>query len=119
MRQLSDWCATEFGPREVAVDLAPRPFDLPWVVLDAARAIQFLRWMGESLGIDPDRIGLTGTSAGACTSMWLLLHVDLAGPHSAPFSEAVLGKLASISAEQTDLPKPALLGRVIGLPPQK
>ncbi|WP_455926621.1 thioesterase family protein [Pseudomonas capeferrum] len=49
----------------------------------------------------------------------MLLHVDLAGPHSAPFSEAVLGKLASISAEQIDLPRPALLGRVIGLPPQK
>ncbi|MBT2375735.1 thioesterase family protein [Pseudomonas fluorescens] len=49
----------------------------------------------------------------------MLLHVDLAGPHSAPFSETVLSKLTAISAEQIDLPKPALLGRVIGLPPQK
>lgn len=49
----------------------------------------------------------------------MLLHVDLAGPHSAPFSEAVAATLARISAEQADLPRPALLGRVIGLPPQK
>lgn len=44
LRQLSDWCATEFGPCEVAVDLAPRPFDLPWVVLDAARAESVWDW---------------------------------------------------------------------------
>ena len=44
LRQLSDWCAAEFGPREVAVDLAPRPFDLPWVVLDAARAESVWDW---------------------------------------------------------------------------
>ncbi|KAF1012292.1 MAG: L-carnitine dehydrogenase [Pseudomonas fluorescens] len=49
----------------------------------------------------------------------MLLHVDLAGPSSAPFSAAVAEKLASISATQAHLPRPALLGRVIGLPPQK
>ncbi|KRP42706.1 acyl-CoA thioester hydrolase [Pseudomonas libanensis] len=46
----------------------------------------------------------------------MLLHVDLAGPHATPFTAATLGKLAAISAEQAELPKPALLGRVIGLP---
>lgn len=46
----------------------------------------------------------------------MLLHVDLAGPRSAPFSEGVAQRLAAISAEQADLPRPALLGRVIGLP---
>ncbi|WDU62652.1 thioesterase family protein [Pseudomonas poae] len=49
----------------------------------------------------------------------MLLHVDLAGPHSTPFTEAMLEKLAAISAEQADLPRPALLGRVIGLPSKK
>ncbi len=44
LRQLSDWCAREFGPREVAVDLSPRPFDLPWVVLDAASAAADWDW---------------------------------------------------------------------------
>lgn len=38
LRQLSAWCAARFGPREVEPDPRPRPFDLPWMVLDAARA---------------------------------------------------------------------------------
>ena len=42
--QLSDWCAAEFGPHDVAVDLSPRPFDLPWVVLDATRAEREWDW---------------------------------------------------------------------------
>ena len=45
----------------------------------------------------------------------MLLHVDLAGPHAAPFSEASLQRLSAISQEQIDLPRPALLGRVIGI----
>ena len=44
LRQLSEWCAREFGPREVAVDLSPRPFDLPWVVLDSSRAEKVWNW---------------------------------------------------------------------------
>ena len=44
LRQLSDWCASEFGPREVAADLSPRPFDLPWVVLDPAKAAELWDW---------------------------------------------------------------------------
>jgi CDP-paratose 2-epimerase len=44
LRQLSDWCAGEFGAREVACDLTPRPFDLPWVVLDSARAEEVWDW---------------------------------------------------------------------------
>ncbi|ROM43293.1 4-hydroxybenzoyl-CoA thioesterase [Pseudomonas poae] len=49
----------------------------------------------------------------------MLLHVDLAGPHSTPFTDATLEKLIAITAEQADLPRPSLLGRVIGLPPKK
>jgi hypothetical protein len=33
--------------------------------------------------IDPHRIGATGISAGACTSLWLAFHDDLADPTSA------------------------------------
>ena len=43
----------------------------------------------------------------------------IAGPHSAPFTQATLARLAAISTEQSDLPRPALLGRVIGLPARK
>lgn len=53
---------------------------LPAPVHDAARAIQFLRHKAEEWNIDKKRIVLTGGSAGACTSMWLLCHDDLADP---------------------------------------
>jgi acetyl esterase/lipase len=55
---------------------------LPAPVHDAARAIQFLRSKSLEWKIDERRIALTGPSAGACTSMWLLLHDDLADPDS-------------------------------------
>ncbi|HTI50132.1 MAG TPA: alpha/beta hydrolase fold domain-containing protein, partial [Planctomycetaceae bacterium] len=51
---------------------------LPAPVHDAARAIQFLRTKAAEWNINTQRIALTGGSAGACTSMWLLLHDDLA-----------------------------------------
>ena len=53
---------------------------LPAPVHDAARAIQFLRTKAADWKIDPQHIALTGGSAGACSSMWLLLHDDLADP---------------------------------------
>lgn len=53
---------------------------LPAPVHDAARAIQFIRSKASDWNIDKNRIALTGGSAGACTSMWLLLHDDLADP---------------------------------------
>lgn len=55
---------------------------LPAPVHDAARAIQFLRTKAKEWNVDTDHIALTGGSAGACTSMWLLLHDDLADPKS-------------------------------------
>ncbi|MFW5743562.1 MAG: alpha/beta hydrolase fold domain-containing protein, partial [Spirochaetota bacterium] len=49
---------------------------------DAARAIQFLRHHADLFGIDPERIGAVGGSAGGCSSLWLALHADLADPDS-------------------------------------
>lgn len=44
LRQLSDWCATRFGGHSVGMDSTPRPFDLPWVVLDSTRAGKIWGW---------------------------------------------------------------------------
>ena len=44
LAQLSDWCAERFGRHEVARDSTPRPFDLPWMVLDSARAKKAWDW---------------------------------------------------------------------------
>jgi CDP-paratose 2-epimerase len=44
LRQLSDWCARRFGPHPVAPDGTPRPFDIPWIVLDPAKAKRVWGW---------------------------------------------------------------------------
>jgi acetyl esterase/lipase len=49
---------------------------------DAARALQFIRSKAKEWNIDKTRIGATGGSAGACTSLWLALHDDMADPKS-------------------------------------
>ncbi len=55
---------------------------LPAPVHDAARALQFIRSRAKEWNIRKDRVVLTGGSAGACTSMWLLCHDDMARPDS-------------------------------------
>ena len=50
---------------------------------DAARALQTLRSKAKEWNIDPTRVGPTGGSAGACTSLWLAYQNDLADPAGA------------------------------------
>ena len=78
---------------------------LPAPVHDAARAIQFLRSKAEEWNINKDRIALTGGSAGACTSMWLLLHDDLADPKSDDpvLRESTRVTAAAVSGGQTSI----------------
>lgn len=49
---------------------------------DAARALQFVRSKAKEWNIDKQRIGAAGGSAGACSSLWLAFHDDLADPDS-------------------------------------
>ncbi len=49
---------------------------------DAARALQFIRSKAAEWNLDKKRIGATGGSAGACTSLWLAFHDDMADPKS-------------------------------------
>ena len=44
LAQLSAWCADRFGPQKVASDPDPRPFDIPWMVLDSTRAKEEWGW---------------------------------------------------------------------------
>ena len=78
---------------------------LPAPVHDAARAIQFLRTKAAEWNIDTKHIALTGGSAGACTSMWLLLHDDLADPKSADpvLRESTRVCAAAVAAGQTSI----------------
>jgi acetyl esterase len=52
----------------------------PGPYLDAARLIQFVRYHSKELGIDPERIATTGSSAGGNLSIWLAVKDDLADP---------------------------------------
>lgn len=50
--------------------------------LDCACAIQFARHHAGEWNLDPKRLGATGGSAGAGTSLWIGFHDDLADPTS-------------------------------------
>jgi CDP-paratose 2-epimerase len=44
LQQLSRWCADRFGGHKIEADLAPRPFDIPWLLMDAQRAGNVWKW---------------------------------------------------------------------------
>ncbi len=78
---------------------------LPAPVHDAARAIQFIRSKATEWNIDTKHIALTGGSAGACTSMWLLLHDDLADTKATDpvLRESTRVCAASVASGQTSI----------------
>ncbi|MDA7865419.1 alpha/beta hydrolase [Akkermansiaceae bacterium] len=68
-----------FIPQAVKAGIKP-PVRAP--LHDAARALQFVRSKSTEWNIDKKRIGAAGGSAGACSSLWLAFHDDLADPKS-------------------------------------
>ena len=76
---------------------------------DAARALQFIRSKAEEWNIDKDRIGAAGGSAGACSSLWLAFHDDLADA----------GSVDSVARESTRLWCAAVTGAQTSLDPQQ
>ena len=44
LAQLSDWCASRFGRREVKSEPGGRPYDVPWLVLDSTRVELDWNW---------------------------------------------------------------------------
>lgn len=44
LRQLSDWCEKRTGHHEVTRDGTVRQFDIPWIVLDSAKAARIWHW---------------------------------------------------------------------------
>jgi acetyl esterase/lipase len=74
-------------------------------LLDAARALQFVRSKAEEWKIDKKRIGATGGSAGGCSSLWLAFHGDMADPkNSDPIArESTRLYCAAVNGAQTSL----------------
>lgn len=88
---------------------------LPAPLHDAARAIQFLRTKADAWNINPQRIVVTGKSAGAASSLWLAFHDDLADPDNADpvlrQSSRVAGAIALSGQTTLD---PLLINQRIG-----
>jgi len=76
-----------------------------WPLDDASRALQFVRSKSKEWNIDRVRIGATGGSAGACSSLWLAFHNDRADPKSSdPVArESTRLWCAAVSGAQTTL----------------
>lgn len=72
---------------------------------DAARALQTVRSKAKEWNIDKVRIGASGGSAGACSSLWLAFHPDMADPKSSdPIArESTRLYCASVAGAQTTL----------------
>lgn len=72
---------------------------------DAARALQLVRSKASEWNIDKTRIAASGGSAGACSSLWLAFHPDLADPKSQdPIArESTRLLFAAVNGAQTTL----------------
>jgi acetyl esterase/lipase len=80
-----------------------------WPLEDAARALQFVRSKAAEWNLDKTRIGASGGSAGACSSLWLAFHDDMADPKSSD----------PIARESTRLTCAGVLGAQTSLDPQQ
>lgn len=74
-------------------------------MLDCARALQFCRSKAGEWNLDKSKVALAGGSAGACTSLWLAFHDDLADSTSPdPIArESTRVLCAAVSGAQTTL----------------
>lgn len=76
-----------------------------WPLEDARRALQFVRSKAKDWNIDKARIVACGSSAGACSSLWLAMHDEMADPASADPVARESSRLAGVvvSGAQTNL----------------
>ena len=44
LAQLTEWCDHRFGPHQPQADVRPRPFDIPWIIMDSSRTQAELGW---------------------------------------------------------------------------
>lgn len=72
------------------------PYPAP--MQDGARAVQFVRTQAAAWGLDPARIAVSGTSAGATLALWIALHEDLADPGGADPVARASSRVACASA---------------------
>lgn len=54
----------------------------PGPLMDGVRVVQFVRSQATKLNLDPERVVLSGSSAGALMALWIAVHADFADPKS-------------------------------------
>lgn len=91
-----------------AIEAGVQP-PVAWPLQDAARALQFVRSKAKEWNIAKERIGATGGSAGACSSLYLAFHPDLADPQNRD----------PVARESTRLWCAAVVGAQTALDPQQ
>ena len=80
---------------------------LPAPLMDAARAIQFLRSKSHEWDLDKERFAAYGASAGGCSTLWLAFHDEVADPDSDDPIERESSRLlcaAAINAQSSIAP---------------
>lgn len=95
-----------FVPQAHAAGIQP---PVKWPLHDAARALQFVRSKAADWNLDKERMAASGGSAGACSSLWLAFHDDLADPKSSD----------PVARESTRLWCAGVLGAQTTLDPQE
>lgn len=95
-----------FVPVAQAAGIKP---PVKWPLHDAARALQFVRSKAGEWNLDKKRVGASGGSAGACSSLWLAFHDDMADPNSSD----------PVARESTRLDCAAVMGAQTTLDPQQ
>ena len=73
-------------------------FKVPDAVNDVTRAIRHIRLHSENFGVDPDRLGAIGFSAGGHLSLMLGLHSDLGDANSQDPVEQISSRVAAVVA---------------------
>lgn len=68
---------------------------------DVRRALQYIRLNAESFNIDPNKIAVFGTSAGAGTSLWLGTHDDMADTRSVDPVDRMSSRVVAAGAGAT------------------
>lgn len=89
------------------------PYPAP--MLDAARALQFVRANAAAWNLDAERIALGGVSTGGCMALWVGLHADLADAAAAdPVARQSTRVRAVVALAPQTVLDPAVIAEHIG-----
>ena len=69
-------------------------------LMDGKRCVQTIRLWADSLGIQPDKVGIWGSSAGAGIALWLGFHSDMAVPTAAEAWERESTRLHTLALNE-------------------